>query len=53
MMMRSVFPVKYQSIPSDDKYLNNTGECVVDQIDKIYGGLNKKLSRENLLTNAM
>ena len=49
MMMKSVRPVKYQFIPSDDKHLNNTGECVVDQIDKIYGHLNKKLSRNNFI----
>ena len=49
MMMKSVHPVKYQFIPSDDKHLNNTGECVVDQIDKIYGHLNKKLSRNNFI----
>ena len=39
-MMRRAFPVQYDFIPSDDKYLNNEGECVVDQIDKIYGHLN-------------
>ena len=53
MMMKSVFPVKYQFIPSDDKYLNNTGECVVDQIDKIYGGLKKSYLERILLTRVM
>ena len=45
-MMRKAYPVKYDFIPSDDKYLNNEGECVVDQIDKIYGHLNNSLSRK-------
>ena len=49
MMMKSVYPVRYQFIPSDDEYLDNTGECVVDQIDKIYGGLSKKISRDNFI----
>ena len=39
-MMKRAYPVTYDFIPSDDKYLNNEGECVVDQIDKIYGHLN-------------
>ena len=48
-MMRRAFPVQYDFIPSDDKYLNNEGECVVDQIDKIYGHLNNNLSRDNFI----
>ena len=48
-MMKRAFLVTYDFIPSDDKYLNNEGECVVDQIDKIYGHLNKNLSRDNFI----
>ena len=49
MIMRRAYPVKYQFIQSEDKYWNNTGECVVDQIDKIYGLLIKQLARDNVI----
>ena len=47
--MKSARFVKYDFIPSDEKHLENTGMCVVDQISKIYGPLDSKLSRENFI----
>lgn len=48
-MMREAFQIEYSFIPADDKHLINPGFCVPDQIDAIYGKLNKKLSRDNFI----
>ena len=47
--MREAFQIEYSFIPADDKHLKNPGFCVPDQIDAIYGKLNKKLSRESFI----
>ena len=48
-LLREAIRVEYSSIPSDDKHLKTPGFCVPDQIDAIYGKLNKKLSRDNFI----
>ena len=48
-MMKMAFPVKYDLIHSDGKYLSNEGESVVDQIDKIYGHLSNNWSRAQFI----
>ena len=47
--LRSVGPVRYGFICSDESHLRNNGHCVVDQIDKLYGHLNSELSRLNFI----
>ena len=47
--MRESVKVEYSFIPSDDKHLKTPGFGVPDQIDAIYGKLNKKLSRDNFI----
>ena len=47
--MREAIHIDYSFIPADDKHLINPGFCVPDQIDAIYGKLNKKLSRNNFI----
>ena len=49
MTMRSFKVMKYDFIPSDESLLENEGFCVVDQISKIYGPLNNKLTRDNFI----
>ena len=48
--MKRAYPVNYDFIPADDKYLTHQGLCVIEQIDNIYGKLNKKLNRENFIS---
>jgi hypothetical protein len=48
-LMREAFNVEYSFIPADDKHLKTPAFCVPDQIDAIYGNLNKKLSRDNFI----
>ena len=48
-LMREAIKVEYSFIPSDDKHLKTPGFCVPDQIDAIYGKLDKKLSRDNFI----
>ena len=43
--MKAAQYVEYDFIPSDDKYLQNQGFCVLDQFLGIYGPLIKKLDR--------
>ena len=47
-MMRQAFLVNYDFIPSDNKFLQNDGMRVVDQIDKIIGQLNKQAEQIKL-----
>ena len=49
MKMKSVYPVRYEFIPSDEKHLKEEGFCVIDQISSIYGPLLKKLSKDNFI----
>jgi hypothetical protein len=49
-VMKRAYPVKYDFIPADDKYLTHQGLCVIERIDNIYGKLNKKLNRENFIS---
>ena len=44
--MKSVLPYQYEFIPSDNSLLVNEGECVIDQVSKIYGDQIKALRRE-------
>ena len=48
-LMREAIHIDYSFIPADDKHLINPGFCVPDQIDAIYGKLNKKRSRDNFI----
>ena len=41
-VMKRAYPVKYDFIPADDKYLSHQGLRVIEQIDNVYGTLNKK-----------
>ena len=43
MKMKSVYPVRYEFIPSDEKHLKEEGLCVIDQISSIYGPLSEKV----------
>ena len=47
--LRSAAPVKYDFIQPDETRLKNNGQCVADQIDKIYGHLRSDLARERFL----
>ena len=49
MMMKSALPVKYQFIPSSEKYTKNKVECVIDVIDAIYGNKLNKLKRYHFI----
>ena len=49
MKMKSVYPVRYEFIPSDEQHLKEDGFCVIDQISSIYGPLLKKLSKDNFI----
>ena len=49
MKMKSVYPVRYEFIPSDEKRLKEEGFCLIDQISSIYGPLLKKLSKDNFI----
>jgi hypothetical protein len=44
--MKNVTFCKYAFIPSEDKYLENEGTCVIDNFVGIYGQHIKKLTRE-------
>ena len=35
--MKGVLPYQYESNPSDKSLLAHEGECVIDQVSKIYG----------------
>ena len=52
-LMREAFPIEYSFIPADDKHLQSPGSCVPDQIDAIYGQLNKNCRGITLLNKAM
>ena len=48
--MRVAFALTtYEFIPPDDSLLEADGFCVVDQISKIYGPLNNRLTRDNFI----
>jgi len=50
-IMKRAYPVKYDFIPADDKYLTHQGLCVIEQIDNIYGKLVKQLNRDNFISH--
>ena len=50
-LLRSASPVRYGFIPSTESLLENEGYCVVDQIHKLYGHLNSRLSRHNFIAS--
>ena len=47
--MKSVLPYQYGFIPSDNSLLVDEGECVIDQVSKIYGDQIKALRREKMI----
>ena len=47
--MRSVLPFQYEFIPMDNSLLEKDGECVIDQISKLYGEKIKGLQRDKLI----
>jgi hypothetical protein len=47
--MKSVLPYQYVFIPSDNSLSVHEGECVIDQVSKIYGDQIKALRREKLI----
>ena len=47
--LRSARPVKYDFIPPDESRLRDNGQCVVDQIDNIYGHLRSDLARARFI----
>jgi len=47
--LRSATPVKYDFIQSDETCLKHNGQCVLGQIDKIYGRLRSDLARARFI----
>ena len=47
--LRSATPVRHGFIQSDETRLKNNGQCVVDQIGKIYGHLHSDLARARFI----
>ena len=47
--MKSVLPSQYEFIPSDNSLLVYEGECVIDQVSKMYGNQIKALRGEKFI----